>query len=102
VDGKPCIVEYEPDPELRDTEQVPLLEEGGIDAFIRREVLPYAPDAWIDESATKIGYEISFTRYFYKPQPLRTLEEIRADILALEQETEGLLEQILVETERMS
>ena len=99
VDGKPCIVEYESDPELRDTEQVPLLEEGGIDAFIRREVLPYAPDAWIDESATKIGYEISFTRYFYKPQPLRTLEEIRADILALEQETEGLLGQILVETE---
>lgn len=102
VDGKPCIVEYEPDPELRDTEQIPLLEEGGIDAFIRREVLPYAPDAWIDESATKIGYEVSFTRYFYKPQPLRTLEEIRADILALEQETEGLLGQILVETERMS
>ncbi len=102
MDGKPCIVEYEPDPELRDTEQVPLLEEGGIKAFIRREVLPYAPDAWIDESATKIGYEISFTRYFYKPQPLRTLEEIRADIKALEQETEGLLGQILVETEGMS
>jgi len=98
VDGKPGIVEYEPDPELRDTEQVPLLEEGGIDAFIRREVLPYTPDAWIDESATKIGYEISFTRYFYKPQPLRTLEEIQADIKALERETEGLLEQILVET----
>ena len=102
VDGKPCIVEYEPDPELRDTEQVPLLEEGGVDAFIRREVLPYAPDAWVDESATKIGYEISFTRYFYKPQPLRTLEEIRADIKALEQETEGLLGQILVEMEGMS
>jgi type I restriction enzyme M protein len=102
VDGKPCIVEYEPDPELRDTEQIPLLEEGGIEAFIRREVLPYAPDAWIDESATKIGYEVSFTRYFYQPQPLRTLEEIRADILALEQETEGLLGQILVETERVS
>jgi type I restriction enzyme M protein len=102
VDGKPCIVEYEPDPELRDTEQVPLLEEGGIDAFIRREVLSYAPDAWVDESATKIGYEISFTRYFYKPQPLRTLEEIRADIKALEKETEGLLGQILVETERVS
>jgi type I restriction enzyme M protein len=62
-------------------------------------VLPHVPDAWIDASATKIGYEISFTRYFYKPQPLRTLEEIRADIEALERETEGLLEQILVETE---
>ena len=76
-----------------------MLEEGGIEAFIRREVLPYAPDAWVDETATKIGYEISFTRYFYQPQPLRTLEEIRADIKALEKETEGLLGQILVETE---
>jgi type I restriction enzyme M protein len=95
VDGKPAVVEYEPDTELRDTEQVPLLEEGGVDAFFRREVLPHIPDAWIDESATKIGYEISFTRYFYKPQPLRTLEEIRADILALEKETEGLLDEII-------
>ena len=95
VDGKPCVVEYEPDPDLRDSEQVPLLEEGGIEAFIRREVLPYTPDAWIDESATKIGYEISFTRHFYKPQPLRTLEEIRADIVSLEKETEGLLEEII-------
>ena len=94
-----CVVEYEPDPELRDTEQVPLLEAGGIEAFFQREVLPHVPDAWIDASATRIGYEISFTRYFYKPQPLRTLEEIRADIEALEQETEGLLGQILVETE---
>jgi type I restriction enzyme M protein len=58
-------------------------------------VLPYAPDAWIDESATTIGYEVSFTRYFYKPQPLRELREIRADILALEKETEGLLEEIV-------
>ncbi len=89
------IVEYEPDSDLRDTEQVPLLEEGGIEAFIRREVLPYTPDAWIDEPATKIGYEISFTRHFYKPQPLRTLDEIRADILALEKETEGLLGEVL-------
>ena len=89
------IVEYEPDPDLRDTEQIPLLEEGGIEAFIRREVLPHVPDAWVDAEATKIGYEISFTRYFYKPQPLRTLEEIRADILALERETDGLLDEIL-------
>ena len=91
------LIEYEPDPELRDTEQVPLLEDGGIEAFFRREVLPHVPDAWIDGLATKIGYEISFTRYFYKPQPLRTLEEIRADIEALEKETEGLLQQILLE-----
>ena len=99
VDGKPCLVEYEPDSELRDTEQIPLLEAGGVDAFFRREVLPHVPDAWIDEAATRIGYEISFTRYFYTPQPLRTLEEIRADIEALERETEGLLGEILVETE---
>ncbi|MBL8527823.1 MAG: hypothetical protein JNL68_09085, partial [Burkholderiales bacterium] len=93
--GKPAVVEYEPDPDLRDTEQVPLLEEGGIEAFIRREVLPHAPDAWYVPESVKTGYEISFTRYFYKPQPLRRLEEIRADILALEKETEGLLGEIL-------
>jgi len=89
-------IEYEPDTDLRDTEQVPLLEEGGIEAFILREVLPYAPDAWVDESATKIGYEVSFTRYFYKPAPLRTLGEIKADIDALQAEAEGLLDQISV------
>jgi type I restriction enzyme M protein len=95
VDGKPCIVEYEPDSDLRDTEMVPLLEEGGIEAFFRREVLPHVPDAWIDVAATRIGYEISFTRYFYKPQPLRSLDEIRADIVALESETEGLLSEVI-------
>ncbi|HEX3048471.1 MAG TPA: N-6 DNA methylase, partial [Bacillota bacterium] len=95
VGGKKCVVEYEPDSNLRDTEQVPLLEEGGIEAFFKREVLPYVPDAWIDESKTQIGYEISFTRYFYKPAPMRTLEEIMADIRALEKETDGLLEEIL-------
>lgn len=98
VNGKSCVVEYEPDSDLRDTEQVPLLEEGGIEAFVKREVLPHVPDAWVAEDATKIGYEISFTRYFYKPQPLRTLEEIRADIEAIERETEGLLDQVLVTT----
>lgn len=95
IDGKPAIVEYEVDSDLRDTEQVPLLEEGGIEAFIRREVLPYTADAWIKEDATKIGYEVSFTRHFYKPQPLRTLEEISADILAIEKEAEGLLDGLL-------
>ena len=95
IAGKPAVVEYEPDPELRDTEQVPLLEEGGIEAFLRREVLPHAPDAWYLPDSVKTGYEISFTRYFYKPQPLRTLAEIRADILALEKETEGLLGEII-------
>ncbi len=95
IAGKPAVVEYEPDPDLRDTEQVPLLEEGGIAAFLGREVLPHAPDAWYVAESVKTGYEISFTRHFYKPQPMRTLEEIRADILALEKETDGLLGEIL-------
>ncbi len=100
VYGRPVVVEYEPDSDLRDTEQVPLLEEGGIEAFIRREVLPYTPDAWIKEGATKIGYEVSFTRHFYKPQPLRTLEEISADILAIQKEAEGLLDDLLKGTSK--
>lgn len=100
VNGKLCVVEYEPDTELRDTEQVPLLEEGGIEAFILREVLPHAADDWIDENSIKTGYEVSSTRYFYKPQQLRSLEEIRADILALEKETEGLLDEIIGRGER--
>ncbi|MDO8681126.1 MAG: class I SAM-dependent DNA methyltransferase [Acidobacteriota bacterium] len=95
IGGKKSVVEYEPDSDLRDTEQVPLLEEGGIEAFIRREVLPYTPDAWIKEDATKIGYEVSFTRHFYQPQLQRTLEEISADILAVEREAEGLLDGLL-------
>lgn len=95
IDGKRCVVEYEPDSELRDTETVPLKEPGGIEAFIRREVLPHEPDAWIDEAKTTIGYEVSFTRYFYKPQPLRPLDAIRADILVLERETDGLMADII-------
>jgi type I restriction enzyme M protein len=95
IDGRLCVVEYEPDSDLRDTEQVPLLEEGGIETFLRREVLPHATDAWYDTTSVKTGYEISFTRYFYRPQPLRSLEEIRADIVALERETEGLLAEIV-------
>ena len=95
IKGKPAVVEYEPDTDLRDTEQVPLLEEGGVEAFLRREVLPYTPDSWYEPDSVKVGYEISFTRHFYKPQPLRSLEDIRADILALEQETEGLLVDIM-------
>ncbi len=95
-------MEYEPDTDLRDTEQIPLLEEGGIDGFLSREVLPYAGDAWYQPNKVKIGYEISFNRYFYKPEPMRTLAEIRAEgkscILALEQETEGLLFEILGKT----
>jgi len=99
IDSKKVVVEYEPDTNLRDSEQVPLLEDGGIAAFIEREVLPYTPDAWVDCSKTQIGYEISFTKHFYKPIPMRTLDEIKADIFAIEQETEGLLEEIVGEAE---
>ncbi len=95
IDGKHVVVEYHADSELRDTEQVPLSEDGGIDVFIEREVLPYAPDAWYDLDKVKVGYEISFNRYFYRPEPLRSLEDIRTDILALERDTEGLLEEIV-------
>ena len=94
IEGKPAVVEYAPDPDLKDSEQVPLLEEGGIGGFLWREVLPYAPDAWYVPGSVKVGYEISFTRYFYRPQPLRAPEEIWADIRALEQEAEGLLAEI--------
>ena len=102
IDGRSAVVEYEPDTDLRDTEQIPLQEEGGIEAFLRREVLPYAADAWYRPDSVKVGYEISFTRYFYKPKPMRTLAEIRADIMALEQETEGLLAEILGHGEPVS
>lgn len=95
IDDKPVVVEYESDSELRDSEQVPLLEEGGIEAFFSREVLPYVPDAWIDAAAMKLGYEISFTRHFYKPTKMRPLDEIKSDLLGLQQEGEGLLEEIV-------
>lgn len=98
INGKSQIVEYEPDTNLSDTEHISLLEKDGIEGFFKREVLPYVPDAWIDSSKTKLGYEISFTRYFYKPVKLRTLEEIQKDIFALEKETEGILEDIVEET----
>ncbi len=82
--GKP-----RPDANLRDSERVPLKED--IQTYFEREVLPHVSDAWIDESKTKKGYEINFTKYFYKYKPLRSLAEIRTDILALEKETDGLL-----------
>ena len=97
IAGKTVVVEYEPDADLRDTEQVPLIEPGGIAAFLKREVLPHASDAWYIPDSVKTGYEVSFTRYFYKPQPLRSLEEIRADILTVEKETGGLLTEIIGE-----
>ena len=97
---KLAVVEYEPDTDLRDTEQISLQELGGIEAFLRREVLPYALDVWYRPASVKVGYEISFNRYFYKPQPMRTLQEIRADILALEKETGGLLGEIMAQGEQ--
>ena len=95
IEGRPAVVEYEPDTDLRDTEQIPLQKQGGIEAFLRREVLPYAADTWYRSDSVKIGYEVSFNRYFYKPAPMRTLGEIRDDILAVEKETEGVLDEIL-------
>ena len=82
-----------PDASLRDTESIPLTED--IEEYFKREVLPHVPDAWMDRGKDKVGYEISFTKYFYKYQPLRPLKEITADIMALEKETEGLLKEII-------
>lgn len=83
----------EPDTDLRDTENVPLKE--SVEAYFEREVRPFVPDAWIDETRTKIGYEIPFTRHFYEYTPLRPLEEIEAEIRELEREIEGMLEEVL-------
>ena len=88
ADGHP-----EPDADLRDSESVPLKED--IHAYFDREVKPHVPDAWIDEAKTKIGYEIPFTRHFYKYQPLRPLAEIEADIKKLEREIQSLLGEAL-------
>ncbi len=83
----------EPDTALRDNENVPLKED--ITEYFKREVLPHVPDAWIDESKTVKGYEINITKYFYKYRPLRSLEEIRADIIKLELQTEGLISEVV-------
>lgn len=80
------------DKNLRDTENVPLKE--NIDAYFKREVLPFAPDAWIDKKKSKVGYEIPFTRYFYKYEAPRPTEEIQAEILDIETELQGSLEEI--------
>lgn len=85
--------EQVPDPDLRDYENVPFKED--VEEYFKREVLPHLPDAWIDHSKTKIGYEINFTKYFYKYKPLRSLEEIRKDILALEEETGGMIKGVI-------
>ncbi|QDU71073.1 type I restriction-modification system subunit M [Mucisphaera calidilacus] len=82
----------EPDPELRDYENVPLKE--NIDAYMQREVLPHVPDAWVDESKTKVGYEINFNRYFYQYAPPRPLDEIETDLKCIEAEIAGMLAEV--------
>jgi len=86
-------VEYETDSDLRDTENVPLKEV--VHDYFLREVRPHVDEAWINLSQTKIGYEISFNKYFYQHKPLRSLEEVTSDILALEAETDGLLKKLV-------
>ena len=83
------------DTDLRDTEIVPFKYEGGIEAFMHNEVLTYAPDAWVDEKKTVIGYEISFTKYFYKPVELREMSDILAELTALEQQADGMMASIM-------
>ena len=95
IGGREVVVEYEPDNELRDTEQIPLLEDGGIEGFLRREVLPYAEDAWYVAGSVKVGYEVSFNRYFYRPVAMRSLAKIRSEILVLENETEELFNEVV-------
>jgi type I restriction enzyme M protein len=82
-----------PDSSLRDTENIPLTMD--MLDYMKREVLPHVPDAWIDDTKTNIGYEINFTKYFYQYKPLRSLDEIRKDIMAIEQETDGLLKEVI-------
>jgi type I restriction enzyme M protein len=86
-------IEYESETDLRDSESIPLSET--IHDYFLREVKPYVPEAWINLESVKIGYEISFNRYFYRHKPLRSLEEVTADILELERQSEGLIKEIL-------
>jgi type I restriction enzyme M protein len=88
-------IEGEADKTLTDTEQVPLLYEGGIESFMQNEVLPYTPDAYVNEEKTVVGYELSFTKYFYKPVQLRPLHVIAKEIRDFDKETDGLLNEIL-------
>lgn len=84
-----------PDKEKTDTEIIPFTYPGGIDGFMDAEVRPYAPDAWVDAKKTQIGYELSFTKYFYKHVTLRSMEDIVADLRGVEAETEGILNTIV-------
>jgi type I restriction enzyme M protein len=82
----------EPDPTLRDYENVPLKED--VDAYMGREVLPHVPDAWVDESKTKVGYEIGFNRYFYQYTAPRPLAEIESELKQIEQEIADMLKEV--------
>ena len=88
-------IEGEPDVDLRDIENIPFTYVGGIDTFMKNEVLPYASDAYVEEKKTQIGYEISFTKYFYKPVELRPMEEILENLRALEREADGMMAEIM-------
>ena len=101
---RPFITEKDPtaqpvvgeaDADLRDTENIPFTYEGGIDAFMENEVLPYAPNAWVDEKKTVVGYEVSFTKYFYKPVELREMRDILDSLATLEKEADGILAEIM-------
>ena len=84
-----------PDKALEDTEIIPFRYEGGIEGFLQNEILPYTPDAWIDQSSVQVGYELSFTKYFYKPKALRSIADITRDIRDIETRTNGMIDDIL-------
>ena len=95
--AKPVLKEgrdgsYEPDPGIRDFENIPLKDD--VEAFFKREVLPFVPDAWMDRTKDKIGYEINFNSHFYKIPPLRSLEEINEELKRAENVILGLLQEV--------
>ena len=94
-DSTAKAVEGEPDVDLRDSENIPFTYEGGIDAFMKNEVLTYANDAWLDEKKTQVGYEISFAKYFYRPTELRELDDIIAELDQLEKRADGMIGRIM-------
>ena len=93
TDKKDEFVEYESDTDLRDSENIPLKDE--IHSYFLKEVKPHVEEAWINLDSTKIGYEISFNKYFYKHKPLRSIEDVTKDIVSLEEQSDGLIREIL-------
>ena len=91
--AKPVIGEADSD--LRESEQIPFTYAGGIDAYIKNEVIPYAPDAWVDLKSVKIGYELSFIKYFLHSEEMRSISEILGDLKAVEKESDGMLSEIM-------